>query len=95
MSIRSIAFIEDNKVKFGSTAGCCEALVRVLTRHQDSAAVMEKACGAIWSIAYQNTINISKFKSLNVVNVLNTVQFRYKDNWAVSKQVNGALGVLK
>ena len=46
-------------------------------------------------MACQNTMNIAKFKSLNVVNVLNTVQIRYKDNEAVARFAKGALGVLK
>ena len=72
-----------------------EAIVGVLTRHQDSAAIMELACWAIWCMAYKSTINIAKFKSIKVVDVLHTVQIRYKDNGAVSRQVNGILGVLK
>ena len=59
----------------------------------DNAAVTEKACGAIWSMAV-NAENKCKFKALSCISTLNTIISRYQSNEVIKKNASGALNSL-
>jgi Armadillo/beta-catenin-like repeat len=57
----AVLFVDANKTAIGAKGGI-ELLLAAMRTHAASAPVMEQACGALWNLAVNGTIDIAGCK---------------------------------